>query len=359
MPALTDKIGNIGKTPFLWRSFQPSGTVLQEDKVLVPEGFATVTGASGTGGSGNLDLNKFKSFFTASQLPVSEIKAIRLRVKLTGEPVCENDVKKAFDAYVDQLGKKHVVYHYNADDSPFDSNFKGNSNCQGRAKGFLQLMAILGVPKDQLNYCKIGGGPEDGDKKLCQKGDADITSTNLYKIQRVEASAPNAVRITLLESGKTSVSRTPREPFANHYATFLEVSGLGFKYWDPLEGTAYRTGFSDYFTSYAKDELLSAPLKSWNVECLTNPDNKKERIYLFPPASKFRGQVIKTSIATKAMIGSDAFFNQGAYKAVESALREMNEASDPQIAVLIDEGDWNLARGNHPPVILGIFPGLS
>ncbi|MEO6742407.1 MAG: hypothetical protein ABIP20_19360 [Chthoniobacteraceae bacterium] len=358
MPALTQQIGNIGKSSFLWRSFQPSGTVLPEDKVLVPTGFAAISGASGTSGSGNLDLSKVKAFFTGSLLPVEDIKAIRLRATVMGEAIAESDVKKAFNAYCDQIAKKKVVYHYNADDSPFDVNFKGNSNCQGRAKGFLQLMAILGVSKEALNYCKIGGGPSDGDKKICQKGDDDINTGNIYQLDRVEVPAPNAVRIEL-QSGKPVVVRTPREPFANHYATFLEVSGLGLKYWDPLERVAYQNGFPDYFTSYASDGPLTVGLKDWSVECLVNPDNTKERIYLLPPASQFRSVVLKTGFGTKGTVGSSAFYNQTAFKDVESSLREMTEGTEPQIAMIVDESDWGGKTGNHPPVVLAMFPNLK
>lgn len=349
MPALTQRLGNIGKNPFMWRSFLPSGIVDKADNYLVPAGFvATISNAPKA--NGNLDIGKVKAFFAGSLLPLEDIKDIRLRATVMGEPIAEKDVKTAFDAYCAQIAAKRIVYHYNAEDSPFDVNFKGNSNCQGRAKGFLQLMAVLGLSKEQLNFCTIGGASGEEDDKLCQKSEDDIVSTNVYKWDGAvrDHPAPNAVRVEL-KLGKAVVVRTPREPFANHYATCLDVSGLGMKYWDPLEGTAYRNGFADFFTSYSPDEsLLGGNMQRWKglgLKCLANPDNKKERIYLLPPSSKVRG-----------LLGTGAYCLQAAFKEVEVQMGEMLTA-EPQVAMIIDGGDWGSDTGVHPPVIRTMFPG--
>ena len=167
MPALTPSIGNIGRSSYMWRAYQPSGAVATDLKVFVPKGFDGGGSSliAAVGGAGNLDLGKFKTFFTGSPIAMEDLKAIRLRASAIGEPICENDVKKVFNAYCAQLDAKNIEYHYNADFSPFDVNFQNQSNCQGRAKGFLQVMAMLGVSKDQLNQVTIGGS-NDPDKKI-------------------------------------------------------------------------------------------------------------------------------------------------------------------------------------------------
>ena len=160
--------------------------------------------------------------------------------------------------------------------------------------------------------------------------------------------APNAVRIKLSE-GTLKISRTPREPFANHYCAFLDVPGLGFKYWDPLLHSAYRNGFSDFFTSYAESDALVSDfpdLKSLGLKCLSNPDSPKERIYLLPPSSKVpTGKKRLLNVVRTTTFGE-----------VEAALIDMSTES-PQVAALIDVADWNGQGGPHPPVIMTLFGG--
>ncbi len=341
MPALTQKFGELKKTPFLWSSYRSSGHVDADDRVLVPEGFGE--------GFGKLDMNKVKLFFAGSLLTLSSLKAIRLRQKLVGEPMRESDVQDVFDTYCNQLIAKGVVYHYNAQQSPFDNDYTGNSNCMGRAKGFLQLMAILGVPKEELALLQIGGSAGEEDKKICQKADADIVSVNVRNVPGGlvnPASAPNAVRIEV-QNGALVVSRTSREPFANHYATHIGISGLGMAYWDPLERYSSRNGFPDVFTTYEPTPHLMAgyrDLVQQGVVCLANPDNLKERIYLLPK-----------SAGRPTPVPMGAYYTQVAFTAVEQALRGM-ATTEPQVSMLIDTCDFDVHMPTQPRVFKLMFP---
>ncbi len=332
MPALTQRTINIGKTSFFWRAFRPCGQVAEEDRVLLPAGIGD------SSGDGKLDIKKVKDFFRGSKLSIDDMKIIRSR------KIVEKDVKSVFDAYCAQLDAKKVVYHYNAEATPFDSSFKSESNCMGRARGFLQLMAMLGVSVDNLALCQIGGQAGEEDKKVCQGGE-DSNDRSVYTRQGAPApeDAPNAVKIKLRRSGKLVVSRTPREPFANHYAAHLNIPGLTFKCWDPLLNAAYPNGFRDLFTTYAiAGSQLTLDLTTWHrigLKCLVNPDNIRERIYILPPSSKMRGSQT-----------GEAFFDQPAFKAVETQLSKMQD-QEPCVAVIIDEKDWGGESGSHPPVI--------
>lgn len=340
MPALIQKLGELSNTPFMWASYRVGGAVGADDRILVPQGYGE--------GYGKLDLVKVKQFFAGSLLTLGSLREIRLRNQVMGEPMRESDVQDAFDTYCNQLNAKAVVYHYNAQQSPFDDDYTGNSNCMGRAKGFLQLMAILGVPKEQLALLQIGGAAGDDEQKICLKADADIVQANIRVVPGgppVPAPAPNSVRIEIRNNVLT-VSRTPREPFANHYATRIGVPGLGMAYWDPLERYSSRNGFPDVFTTYEPTPELMAgyrDLQRRGMVCLANPDDLQERIYLLPKASQ-----------RPVPAPPQAYFKQAAFTAVELALSQMATA-EPQVAMLIDKSDYDGHAPAQPRVFKQMF----
>lgn len=342
MPALTPSIGNIGRNSFMWRSYQPCSGVDDSLQVFVPAGFDQDTGRflQPVSAIGNLDINAFGNFFVGSTMSIDALREIRNRNERMDELISEAQVKSVFDAYCQQLRNKNVTYHYNADSSPFDQNFKGASNCQGRAKGLLQIMAMLGVPKEQLNQVTIGSA-DDEDKKVCRKSGSDIVDADIYVRPNSTNTdyARNAVRIKL-EGGQLKVRRTLRKPFANHYCVFLDLSSLSVKYWDPLLDRGYRNGFSDFFTSYQRDEALS----SATMECFVNPDSKNERIYRLP----HRSQVLdRQSRFTSVM-------NTATFRGVESELAQMS-SEKPQVAFMVDSGDWaGQPVSGHPPVVTAL-----
>ena len=325
----------------MWGSFRVAGTVAKKDKILIPEGFDS--------GVGFLDLRKVRSFFSGSTINFDALKAIRLRNSVIGEPMREPDIEEVFDAYCNQLHAKRVVYHYNAQQSPFDADYTGNSNCQGRAKGFLQLMAMLGVPKEHLAYCIIGGAAGEEEMKVCQKAAAEIIASNVRWVPggpNAPVWAPNAVRIDVVR-GALRVDRTTREPFANHYATHIGVSGLGKPYWDPLERYSSKNGFADVFTSYQPSPQLLAEyseLERRGGRCLVNPDNQQERLYLLPARAERRLP------ATQGM-----YYTQQAFLEVEYALAEMS-AKSPQVLMIVDKTDYDHGSA-QPPALQKMFAG--
>lgn len=342
MPALTTKVLELKSANYFWRSFKLNVVPDGPNKVLAPEGYGDVQG------NGKLDLSKVEQFFMGSQMTMENLREIRLRTHLVGEPMSDREVNDVFDIYCNQLYAKNVTYHYNAEISPFDDVYQGLSNCMGRAKGFLQLMAMLGVPKEQLAYCMIGGSVGDEGKKLCQKAAGEILGTSVRWVAggpAVPASAPNAVRIEP-DGGGVLVSRTPREPFANHYATRLDIPGLSMKYFDPLERYVSRNGFSDVFTGYEPaPELLRAyqDLVRKGLQVLANPDNQKERLYLLPPANQ-----------RPTNAPQNAYFRQPAFTQVEQALSEMNTGGG-QVIMIVDATDYESATSLAPRVFAKMF----
>ncbi|MFI3187707.1 MAG: hypothetical protein QX198_17165 [Methylococcaceae bacterium] len=300
--------------------------------------------------NGKLDLQKVADFFLGSEINVAELVRIRKKVNATNNTIDNHDVTTVFNSYCKQLNAKNVIYHYNAFESPFDVNFICNSNCMGRAKGFLQLMAVLGVPVDKMAYLVIGR--EDGEgKKVCRKADTNIRSEDVYRVPGLApTTSPNSVCIKLM-NGKLEVSPTSREPFGNHYAAFIDMAGLHTKTWDPLEGSSYKNGFSDAFTTYEKLNMVSGlGFSEEMITILHNPDNTKERLYILPSSKYLRMRVDGFHGTT-----STRYFENPAFIAVESQLKNMT-TMEPRVITIIDESDWNGAVGSlHPEVIKKMF----
>lgn len=347
MPALTQITTNVGSNYGSRSNFLPK-SLTEDQKSFAPTGFALDDLKKGT-----LDIGKMLDFLSGTPFNRENI----LKLNRSRFSINDKVVGEAFETYCNQLKAKKVIYHYDANDSPFSSAYKGKSNCRGRATGFLQLMAVLRVKIDSLYYCQLGGGPNDVNKKVCQKSDQDIIGVSVQRLLTTPQDAPNAIRV-IIRNEKLIVQRTAREPFAHHYAAYLDVPWLNFKYWDPLERVAYKAGFDDFFTSYARDEELTSSLQKANIKgvvCYSNPDNRKERLYYLPSAAEWRKSVLKSGFGPKSLMGSEAFYNQAAYRAVDGTLREMNGDIGSPLAMIVDLADWGNENGTHPSVVRAMF----
>ena len=340
MPALQQKFGEIGTNGFLHPEFRMHGDVKENYRALIPAGFGN--------GAGKISIVKVTQFFDgSSSVSIDSLLRIR-RLTATNQPLRYHDLETVFDAYCNQFLARNILYHYNRELSPFDYNFDNMSNCMGRAKGFLQLMAMLGVPKEALAFCQIGGGEGEENCKICQKPDSQIDHTNYRAVPggpAAPALAPNAVRI-VVSNGTLDVQRTIREPFAYHYATRINVLGLGMRFWDPLERCAYRNGFDDAFTSYEEmPSLLKGyrDVEKMGVKVLANPDNLKERLYLLPKAAQRR---------IPAPPG--AYYSQANFVAVENEMLQMT--TDPQVIMIVDETDYSPHEPTQPAAWRLMFP---
>lgn len=277
------------------------------------------------GGQPTLDLNKLAEFMRGSELPVDKIKEIRRRGAMA------KDVCDAFKAYYLQLKRRKVSYDYNDAQSPFMENFKNQSNCQGLATGFLQLMVVLGIKHDRLKRVHADGKDQS---KIVQKQSPD--GTTIFRVTDTKhgarESAPNAIKLTLSKENKFQVYRTSREPFANHYAAKVKIDGATYNCWDPLVGCGYKQGLADYFDSYEIDKQLELE----GIVCYTNREHPKRRLYHLPAA-----------------FSASAIVNDPQYKACLADLTKRD--SSPRLFVIIDDSDWTKEARLHPPVILELI----
>jgi len=284
-----------------------------------------------------LDLGKLQRFLP----PVNFdwVRRTRERVNRGGQYPSEQDVKFAFEIYCKTLREK-VEYTYNSAVavSPFNPNFAKYSDCLGRAIGFLQLLAALGVPLGWLHIVTVGR--EDDENKILRLQDNKIVSENVYRVpsETEEEKAPNALMAELKTvAGKEVVDfrRTVREPFANHNVAKV-VGPLTFRCWDPLLERAYRNSVSDFFESYERKVERQV-----NVVYYQSPAEPRRRLYYLP-----------STLGSKMNCGA-------AFAAVSAEMGKMSAAA-PSVCLIVDEEDWGKTQPpKHPPVVEHIFNALS
>lgn len=234
----------------------------------------------------------------------------------------EVDVMYAFATYCKAIEK--VEYDYYNGNSLFDRDPRlRKPNCRGRAKGFVQLLAVCGVPLEQLALVGIGGdGGEFDGKKVVAREEATVNHDSVWKPREAPAASNSSNAVTVsFENNVLKVSRTTREPFAWHYCAMLRGRGR-YKFWDPLLHRAYVNGMKDYFLTYAeRPDLIRKPN---SPKCFVDADDTKNRMYLFKP-----DQVV-----------SETFANSQAVKEVQSE----TVAKDKSVYLIIDSKNW-LDRG--------------
>lgn len=260
-------------------------------------------------------------FMEKTAFPVESMRAARKRECIEG------DVWLAFAAYCQAIEK--VPYNYNNNNSLFDINLHfGQPNCKGRAKGFVQLLAVCGVPLGDLALVGIGGeGGEFEGKKIAARDEATVDRQNVRVLLNApEASnSPNSVTVSL-QNNELNVSRTTREPFAYHYCAMVRGRGK-YKFYDPLFHRVYVNGMNDYFLTYAECKDLMKPN---GPKCYVDSDDRKNRLYSFKP-----DQVSKT------------FANSNAVREVQAAKAHLDTGPSPSVYLIIDSKNW-LDRGLRP-----------
>jgi hypothetical protein len=294
MPAAEQRIGRIDDHVYAYSyaTFESRSLNLQELSVSPPE----------AGGKADCDLPKVGDFMQQTRFKMEDMLAVRRRG-------CDGaDVARVFAAYC--AGLEKVEYNYETNRSLFDRTPSDNKpNCMGRAKGFLQLLAICGVPLRDLALVLLGSA---GDETInvVQRDQTTITDANVRFFETSsDQLSPNAVRASL-DNGTLTVSRTTREPFAYHYCA--RVLGRGpSQFWDPLFRRAYVNGMNDFFyTVRLRPEftLASGPT------CYVDDDVLTKRLYLFQPHQVSR-----------------AFSNSAAYKEVRTANARHTSSNDSDV----------------------------
>jgi hypothetical protein len=319
----------------------------------------TPLGMAQSGGSGTLDLQKVVTYYadpTRGRYANKTLQEVRAELESPHywpPPMLENVVAAMFEEYCAYL--TGITYHYNAGASPFQLLFAHNqSNCIGRATGFLQLLTIAGLPASRLFRYTL---PSTKGIKICEKPVARRSAAVTDYGPRVESlprPAPNVVQVRY-RGGVLQVERTSREPFVNHDATFIDISSFSRQCWDPLLMMSYGEA-SDCFDSY-KDvshdaELFAndqwAKLRKRGLECYVSeePGRGGDRIYYLPP----RAMLEKT--LTFPHFRRDVQ-NQTALIQTYTDLAIIDSAQ--RLAVLFDQEDWNHLQDTHPPALLDMF----
>ena len=284
-------------------------------------------GPASTAGGPRLDLRKLADFFAGTGF----LERIT-KTRTAGGPKTTEAISEAFVAYCGQVKARKVRYQYNSHTTPFDDNFQGESNCKGRGRGFLQLMALMGVELNRLALIVLDGLEES---KIAKLDDRSIHSESVFCAPNTRSEAANNAVIARLENGKLKFSRTDREPFANHYAARVSIDGVDFRCWDPLFNRSYKNGMADYFETYKKTAHLSA----FGLDCYAAPQRPRRRLYRLPAQSN-------------AIMSRDAAF--------QTALNELGQLEPmPRLYVIIDEDDWGAESDKHPAVVRHIMRTLE
>jgi hypothetical protein len=232
------------------------------------------------------------------------------------------DVRDAFEAYC--RGLERVEYGYGDSTSLFNREpGRHQPDCHGRAKGFLQILAVCGVPLENLALVCLDGGTE-GKMKVLARDEAGASFS------------PNAVKASLgIGATEVKVSRTRREPFANHYCA--KVSHGGIEYWDPLFNRGYVNGMKDYFQTLKEEPSFRLPYHG--PKCYVDTDDQTKRLYLF-----------KSDDVLRTVADSDA------YKQVLAAISKMADGSN-SVYLIIDSNDWANTRAGekHPAILKHVF----
>lgn len=251
----------------------------------------------------------------------------------------EGDVWRAFKAYCEAI--EPVKYNYEDNNSLFDREKRFDQpNCRGRAKGFVQLLAVCGVPLEHLALVRLGAVAKEAGKKLVKvvrRDEATVNHANVCVLVTAPkpSNSPNAVKVSLA-NGMLHVSRTTREPFAYHYCAMVRERGR-YEFYDPLFHRAYVNGMDDYFLTYEERKNLSP--KPNFPECYVDVADPKNRLYLF-----------------KSDQVSKDFANSPAYKEVQTDIKVIS--TDDGVYLIIDNKDWcnpGDEKRDHPAIVKDVF----
>lgn len=194
--------------------------------------------------------------------------------------------------------------------------------------------------------------------KICAKHPRRMTSAAIDDHRPRGSSprlAPNAIVLQSTTNGKVLVERTDREPFASHDATFIDISTLRRKYWDPLIMASYENGFSDRYSQYkdcSATVLVGEPWEGWRphgLRCFINEGERRrgDRIYYLP-----RRSVLQGTAANTPSLAPDV---QGQAKLLEVYADLAKLEPDPPLAVIFDQEDWDHSASAHPPALRALF----
>lgn len=311
-------------------------------------------------GGGTLDLNALVTYFTSpgrgtySHQTLQQIRAHFAADQLWVPPALENIVEALFVEYCTYL-RQNVDYVYSVNRAPFQTGYAGTgTNCLGRANGLLQLLTVIGLPAARLWNYTLGGA---NGIKICEvaatRRSGAVTSY-AAQVGTVARPAPNAIQVRHV-NGELQVDRTPREPFSSHDAALIEDPLFNRKCWDPLLMMSYND-FSDCFRAYrdvSGDASLFtnerwAELQRRGLQCYISEEFGRggDRIYYLPPRSTLLNALafphLKRDVRTQASL--IATYNEMA--ALES---------DPCLAVIFDQEDWEHQKHTHPPALLDMF----